>query len=90
VQAERQQAVADEVEARSRKAQAIADEKAAEARRLAAGAAERQEAAQEARTEAEDHRARAADLVDDERVDGRDWADGTHPQDPRNTRHTNN
>ena len=85
--AEKQQATADEVDARARKAQAIADEKAAEARRLAAGADERREAAAEARTESDEHLTRAQDLRPDETrqsEDGADdWTDGSHPHDPR-------
>ncbi|MDX6248579.1 MAG: hypothetical protein QOF10_1939 [Kribbellaceae bacterium] len=63
--AEKQQAAADEVDARSRKAQAIADEKAAEARRLAAGANERREAAEHARADSDDHRTHANTLNPD-------------------------
>jgi hypothetical protein len=83
--------VADEVDARARKAQAIADEQAAEARRLSAGASERREAAAHARAESEEHRDHAQNLWPGETAEPADqqsnWDDGSHPHDPRHPKH---
>jgi len=79
LRAQKQEAVAAEVDARSRKAQAEADEKRAEAQRLAAGAREREGVASEARAESAQHRDRASQLDPDVADDGWTREDGRMP-----------